>query len=252
MIGFARIRKGLVSCGELTINVGKYAGRTVSDVMKGTSGDDNLAQLIWHEDGSIGNADLLDPMSYYLDQVAVGTAVMNQVAVDNGQMTVYANGVAVCPQGHCLHRTLSEIIQLISTYYLRGKLIHTFDLGGHMADGFAPLLDKILRTDITDGQQVTDKWEGTSINIGCEGVLSSISVASEVLNGLLGGPDDPQLLAWNKRSPNVPYLPGFVPIVSTRQGGHTFWGLYTTPTPPSGSPGPPPPVRAPHSGHPRR
>jgi RHS repeat-associated protein len=236
---------GLVTCGDLTINGGAFKGQTVSQVMTGTTGNDNLAELIWHEDGTIYPQDLADPQSYYTDQLAVGTAVMNQLAVDDGKMTVYQNGNAVCPLGQCLNRNLGQIIQSIATY--RGKLgmVQVFNSSGQMVDG-ASTLKGILDTDAQSGLLVMDST-GNAINIGCEGVLSSINAASDVLSGVREtGTGGLALLFWNKQSASVPFYPGYVGVRSPRAVGHTFWGLYTTPTPPEGAPAPPvrvPPIR---------
>src|SRR5260370_682721 len=110
---------GLTSCGDAKITGGIFAGQTVSQVMTGTSGDDLLAQIIWHEGGTITATDFNSSApvgsqlnnAYLLDLAALGTAVLNQRDVDNGRIKVYnQRGAAVCPLGQCLDRGLDEII----------------------------------------------------------------------------------------------------------------------------------------------
>jgi len=77
---------GLTSCGDAKIAGGLFAGQTVSQVMTGTSGDDLLAQIIWHEGGTITATDYSSSApigsqlndAYLLDLAALGTAVLNQ------------------------------------------------------------------------------------------------------------------------------------------------------------------------------
>jgi len=174
---------GLSTCGEQQIVGGEFNGQTVSQVMTGTSGNDMLAQLIWHEDGTIYPPDHSDYQDYFTDQLAVGTAVMNQLAIDDGKMKVYQNGAAVCPLGQCLNRSLAQIIEAIATYSKQGtnRLIHLFNSSGQMVDGMASVLNGIIGTAVDASPTVLDN--GLPTNIGCEGVLSSLNAASDVLEG---------------------------------------------------------------------
>jgi RHS repeat-associated protein len=229
--------EGLDTCGDLTITGGMFSGQTVSQVMTGTTANDNLAELIWHEDGTLSPNN-----SNSTDMIAIGTAVMNQLAVDDGQMTVYAGGTKACPLGQCLNRNLSQIIYLLATELIQGQLVHVFDNSGNMVDGQQTVLKGILNTDTTAGKQVLDPT-GVLINSNCEGILDSLNAANDVLGGTREvGPNGLALLFWNQQSPTTPLYPGYVGVKSP--GVHTFWGLYTTPThPPTGVP----PVRKPPS-----
>jgi hypothetical protein len=63
-------------------------------------------------------------------------------------------------------------------------------------------LDRILAADFTSGPQVTDVY-GLRAGIGCEGILSSIRIASGLLDGSIARyrPNDLTLLFWNRASP---------------------------------------------------
>jgi RHS repeat-associated protein len=109
---------GLQACGNIPVLGGEFQGQTVSQVMTGTTGEDLLAQVMWHEGGTIYQSDLTSNASvaaYGQDLTAIGTAVLNQWDVDDGRLKVYQNGRAVCPLGHCLDRTLQQIIIAIAT-----------------------------------------------------------------------------------------------------------------------------------------
>lgn len=131
----------------------------------------------------------------------------------------------------------------MATYGVHGS-IHVFNSSGQMIDSQASVLQGILGTNVEAPPTIQDQLGPT--NIGCEGVLSSINAASDVLGGTREvGSGGLALLFWNKQSPTTPFYPGYVGIRSPRSVGHTFWGLYTTPTPPTGAPAPP--VRRPPS-----
>ena len=86
---------GLQTCGQTPIVGGAFNGQTVSQVFTGTSGNDLLAQEIWHEGGTIYSSDLTSQAStsaYAQDLAAIGTAILNQWDVDDGRLKVYQNG----------------------------------------------------------------------------------------------------------------------------------------------------------------
>jgi hypothetical protein len=71
---------GLQTCGEIPILGGKFKGQTVSQVMTGTTGEDLLAQIMWHEGGTIYQSDLKDAASvaaYAEDLTSIGTAAFD-------------------------------------------------------------------------------------------------------------------------------------------------------------------------------
>jgi hypothetical protein len=125
------------TCGQIPISGGPYNGQTVGQVMTGTTGNDLLAQEIWHEGGTIYSSDLTSPAAnsaYEQDLTGIGTAILNQWDVDDGRLTVYQNGNAVCPLGQCLDRSLAQIIEGLATYRTgrggrrgRGRLTHVFN-----------------------------------------------------------------------------------------------------------------------------
>jgi hypothetical protein len=213
--------------------------------MTGTDGNSLLAQVIWHEGGTIYSSDLKNAASlaaYQEDLAAIGSAVLNQWDVDNGKIKVYRNGRAVCPLGHCENRSLDQIIITIATYRnSSGDLVHTFDDGGHMQDAAAKTLADILKTNILTGPLVIDN--GNYINQGCEGIVSSIINASNLLDGSQSrvSRDGLTLLFWNQESASGSKVyPGYSGWRDSRSQGETFWGLSSTP-----------PIRRPPPGRPR-
>jgi len=225
---------GLQTCGQIPIAAGVFKGMTVSDVMTGTSGNDLLAQIIWHEGGTIYSSDLSNVAAYEQDLAAIGTAVLNQWDVDNGKIKVYQHGRAVCPLGQCLDRSLQEIIIDIATYYdSSGNLVHTFDSSGHMQGTAATTLSNILNTNTLTGPIVYDN--GNPINISCEGVIASLVNASNLLDGSEArvSPNGLTLLFWNQASPTstttFPGNVGYTGWRDDRSRGETFWGLSSTP-----------------------
>ena len=194
---------GLQTCGDIPIVSGAFAGQTVSQVMTGTSGNDLLAQIIWHEGGTIYSSDLSNVAAYEQDLAAIGTAVLNQWDVDNGRIKVYQNGRAVCPLGQCLDRSLQQVIIAIATYTnASGNLVSVFDSSGHMIDAAAATLKGILGTNVLTGPLVYDN--GNPINQGCEGVVASLVNASNLLDGSQArvSPNGLTLLFWNQASAN--------------------------------------------------
>ena len=219
------------SCGALTINGGKFDGETVTQVMRGTSGEDLMAQLMWHEDGSIGNEDLADSAAYYQDMTALGTAILNQVDVDNDVIELYDSHGRVCPLGHCGSRDMKKI--LTETTFASDKRGQVFSADGSMRTPERTTLNGILDTNAAARPTVLD--HGIPTNLGCEGVLSAIRITSGLLDGTISriNPDGLVLLYWNKLSATTNRsLPGYSGWRSDRSVGHTFWGLRQTPAPP--------------------
>ncbi|MGD0497692.1 MAG: RHS repeat-associated core domain-containing protein [Bryobacteraceae bacterium] len=235
---------GLETCGEQPIDGGAFSGQTLSQVMTGTSGNDLLAQIIWHEGGTIYSSDLANPTAYQQDLAAIGTAVLNQWDVDHNRLKVYLNGTAVCPLGQCLGRSLQEVIIDIATYYdSGGNLVHTFDSSGHMQDAAASTLKSILSTDVLAPPLVLDN--GLPTNQDCEGVIASLVHASNLLDGSESrvSPNGLTLLFWN-RAPDdstttFPGNKGYTGWRDSRVQGETFWGLSSTPPPAVRRPLPP-------------
>jgi RHS repeat-associated protein len=227
---------GLETCGQTAITRGVFAGQTVSDVMTGTSGNDLLAQIIWHEGGVLNSSDLASPTAiaaYEQDLAATGSAVLNQWDVDNGRLNVIQNGRPVCPLGQCLNRSLQQIIIAIATYTnASGNLVSVFDSSGHLIDGQASALTGVLNTEITTGPQVVDQT-GILINQGCEGVLSSLVNASNLIGGSPRvSPNGLTLLFWNQApassTTTFPGSAGYTGWRDARANGETFWGLPST------------------------
>jgi RHS repeat-associated protein len=223
------------TCGEISIVDGVFKGQTVSQVMTGTSGNDLLAQIIWHEGGTIYASDLTSPASiqaYHKDLAAIGTAVLNQWDVDNHRLKVYRNGKLTCPLGHCLDRSLQEIIIKIGTYKnASGNLVNIFDSSGHMVDGAAKLKG-ILDTDASAGPVVYDN--GIAVNQGCEGIVSSLVHASNLLSGSEArvSPNGTTLLFWNQLpADSTKFYRGYSGWRDDRVQGETFWGLPSAPQP---------------------
>jgi RHS repeat-associated protein len=241
---------GLQTCGQTPIVGGAFNGQTVSQVFTGTSGNDLLAQEIWHEGGTIYSSDLTSQASaaaYEQDLAAIGTAILNQWDVDDGRLKVYQNGRAVCPLGQCLDRSLAQIIETIATYSSGGQMVSVFNSSGQMQGPAAATLSGILGTNIDSGPLVLDS-SGQYVNQGCEGVLASLVTGS----GLLGGttprvsPNGLTLLFWNQASAtSTTTFPGNVGYTGWRDArtrGETFWGLSSTA---------PPPIRRPPPRRPR-
>ena len=233
--------EGLDSCGNLNITSGTYAGQTVSQVMTGTSGNDDLAQLLWHEGGTLYSSDLTSQSAisaYVQDLTGIGTAVLNQLDVDDGKLSVYQNGTAVCPLGQCLDRNLQQVIYAIATKPSgrggKGRMTHIFNTNGNLVDG-SGLLNSILNTDTESRPLITDE-DGLPINQGCEGVLASIVVAGGLLDGSISRlkPNGLTLLFWNHAPANstttFPGSVGYTGRRDSRAQGHTFWGLSSTPS----------------------
>jgi RHS repeat-associated protein len=206
---------GLQTCGQTPVLGGFFNDETYSQVMTGTSGEDMLAQLIWHEDGTIYNSDITKNFQgYFEDQLAIGSAVLNQYEIDNGELAVYRNGVAVCPLGHCLDRSLASIIEAIAVYRKNRKYVHIFNSNGQLVDNVSEL-SGILKTDVQAAPTVLDQY-GVFVNQGCDGVVSSVIAASDALEGLTyaGEPGNFVLLYWNKLPPSQPFYPGYVGVRS--------------------------------------
>jgi len=237
---------GLETCGDIPVGgSGPFAGQTVGQVMTGTTGNGLLAQIIWHEGGTIYTADLSNPSAYEQDLAAIGTAVLNQWDVDDGRLTVYNHGRKVCPLGHCLDRSLAQVIIAISTYRnASGQLVPTFNSSGQMIGAAAAELAGILSTTWNAPPLVLDS-SGIAVNQGCEGVLASLTTASGLLDGSEQrvSPNGLTLLFWNQAPANstttFPGDAGYTGWRDSRAAGETFWGLSSTPTPPA------PPVRRP-------
>jgi hypothetical protein len=217
--------------------------------MTGTSGNDLLAQIIWHEGGTLYSSDLASAASvaaWEQDLAAIGTAVLNQWDVDDGRLKVYLNGTAVCPLGHCLNRMLDQIIIAIATYRdAQGNLVHVFNSSGKMIDAAAATLAGILGTDIGTPPLISDN--GNLINQACEGVIASLVNASNLLDGTQQrvSPNGLTLLFWNHESANSSSgtYPGYTGWRDARARGETFWGLSSVPPvrkPPVRRPPPPP------------
>jgi len=234
---------GLQTCGQIPITSGAFAGQTLSQVFTGTNGNDLLAQIIWHEAGTLYSSDLTNSATvglYETDLAAVGSAVLNQWDVDNGLLKVYQNGRQVCPLGQCLDRSLQQIIIAISTYKdSSGNLVGTFNSSGQMQGAAATTLSNILGTNTLTGPLVSDN--GNLINQGCEGVVASLVNASNLLGGAPRvSPNGSTLLFWNQLSPDsTQFYSGYTGWRDGRPKGETFWGLPSTAPPPVRRPRPP-------------
>ena len=234
---------GLQTCGQIPVTSGAFAGQTLSQVFTGTSGNDLLAQIIWHEAGTLYSSDLTNSSTvglYETDLAAVGSAVLNQWDVDNGLLKVYQNGRQVCPLGQCLDRSLQQIIIAISTYKdSSGTLVGTFNSSGQMQGAAATTLAGILGTNTLTGPLVSDN--GNLINQGCEGVVASLVNASNLLGGAPRvSPNGSTLLFWNQLSPDsTQFYSGYTGWRDGRPKGETFRGLPSTAPPPVRRPRPP-------------
>jgi RHS repeat-associated protein len=227
---------GLATCGELEITAGYFAGRTVDDVMQGTSGGDLMAQTIYHEGGTIYDSDLSSQSRYLLDLIGIGTAILNQWDVDNGRLQVYdRTGARTFPMGGSSpqNRSLEEVIISIARDG-RGAL---FSSTGQMRQPDRAALNKVLQTSIEAAPLILDST-GYWINRSCQGVLASINVASGLLLGGLNDrykPNGLVLLFWNLASADsettFPGSAGYIGVEKIRQQGHTFWGLRGGPPP---------------------
>jgi len=232
------------ACGDLIIDGGIYSGRSVYDVMNGRSDNDLLAQLVWHEDGTIYGVDIENPGGYRQDMAAIVTSVLNQVDVDNHRIYVHTGTAAACPLGSCSNRSLFEILtqtNFASYYNQGGVLVRVFDSAGAMIRGDRDRLDSVLDTDYQSQPTVQDS-SGLYVNRACEGLLQSLTVTSNIVDGSWArvSPDGLTLLFWDHTaSATHPNLPGYKKWRSGRTAprGHSFWGLQ------SGLPPPPPPPR---------
>jgi hypothetical protein len=105
-----------------------------------------------------------------------------------------------------------------------------FDSSGNMRSADRSKLDSVLNTDISSGHLVGDA-SGALINVGCEGMISSLVVASGLLGGTIGRytPEGLTLLFWNKAGPSstdsFPGNRGYYGVQDSRDRGHTFWGV---------------------------
>jgi RHS repeat-associated protein len=241
------------TCGGLPIGgTGPFAGQTVAQVMQGTTGNDLLAQIIWHEGGTIYASDLSNTSAYAQDLAAIGTAVLNQWDVADGRLTVYNDGRKVCPLGRCGGQSLAQVVIAMSTYKsASGQLVPAFNSSGQMLGAAETQLQGILATALNAAPLVTDT-SGLPINQGCEGVLGAITTASGLLDGSEQrvSPDGLTLLFWNQAPANstttFPGSVGYTGWRDSRTAGETFWGLSSTSPPPL----PAPPVRRPPVGGP--
>ena len=168
--------------------------------------------------------------------------------MDNHRLRVYEGGFGVCPLGRCRNRSLKEIIIAIATDGI-GSL---FDSTGRMREPDRRALDAVLNTDTLAGPLVLDV-SGNPVNIGCEGMITSLIVASGLLDGTraryqAGGVT---LLFWNQASEHstttFPGNAGYIGVRKARERGHTFWGLLRA-APPLPVPVPPMPRRRPFGG----
>ena len=100
----------------------------------------------------------------------------------------------MCPLGHCLDRTLQQIIIAIATDN-NGAI---FNSNGNMRSADASKLSGILNTTWNAGPLVQDS-SGLWVNQGCEGVLESLTLAGGLLTGDVSrvSPNGLTLLFWN-------------------------------------------------------
>lgn len=233
--------EGLTKCGDIPIIGGVFKGQTLSQAMSGKSDASLLAQLIYHEGGAITNAHLNNYVGYWEDLAGIGTAVLNQRDADNAILKVYQRGRAVCPLGQSLNRS---IFQILTTTALasdnRGQL---FDVSGNMRQPERSQIDNILNGDMYAGVPLVNN--GNLIGSYCQGIMSSIGAASQLIGGEIDrlAPDGNIILFWNKASPDdAKYFPGnkgYTGYKDGRAGGHTFWGLPSVSPPPRLRPMPP-------------
>lgn len=147
---------------------------------------------------------------------------------------MYQNGKAVCPLGHCLDRSLSQVVEAISTYNKNGRTVSVFNSARQMQGPAAAQLAGILGTDVQAPPLVMDVT-GIPVNQGCEGVLSSLVIGSGLLDGSISRiqPKGLTLLFWNQAPANstttFPGDKGYIGWRDARVQGETFWGLYNTP-----------------------
>jgi hypothetical protein len=206
-----------------------------------TEGGNQVTILLWHEGETLYSSDLTSQSAisaYVQDLTGIGTAVLNQLDVDDGKLSVYQNGTAVCPLGQCLDRNLQQVIYAIATKPSgrggKGRMTHIFNTNGNLVDG-SGLLNSILNTDTESGRLITDE-DGLPINQGCEGVLASIVVAGGLLDGSISRlkPNGLTLLFRNHAPANstttFPGSVGYTGWRDSRAQGHTFWGLSSTPS----------------------
>jgi hypothetical protein len=188
---------GLQTCGETPIDGGAFNGQTIAQVMQGTGDAQLLAQSIWVEGGTIFSSDLSNISAYTEDLVGIGTALLNQWDVDNRRLSVFQDGDSVCPLGQCLNRSLKAVILALEVD-ANGPI---FNSNGNMRGAERSRLNSILSTDLAAAPQIRDD-SGNLVNIGCEGVINSLLVASRLLTGRTSRlrPDGLTLLFWNRAS----------------------------------------------------
>lgn len=147
------------------------------------------------------------------------------IIADYRFIVVSVDNRRVCPLGGCLGRSLFEIILTIAIDR-RGSV---FDLEGNMRDPERTSIKNVLDGDFYAGVLIGDYDEKGVFqgNIGsnCEGILSSVRTASDLITG-----------AIDRSKPNGLTLHGYR---DSRPGGHTLWGLSSVPPPPRGRPAPP-------------
>lgn len=159
-------------------------------------------------------------MGYLDDLVGIGTAVLNELDVDDGKLAVYSSrGIKICPLGACLNRNLFQL--LTATKLASDGRGNVFDVSGEMRDPERSQLDGILGS----AYNAAPTLEG--INQGCTGVINAVDVVSQLLaGGQRLSPNGIVLLAWNKADPdNTDIFPGWQSYRDERLNGHTFWGL---------------------------
>ena len=251
--------EGLTRCGDLPIISGRFVGQTMDQAFSGKSDLSLIAQLIYHEGGAIYESDRTNINGYWADLIAIGTAIINQWAVDNEVIKVYrpdGNGNPSCPLGKCGHRSIFEIFT--TTRYATdgdGDAGKIFDSAGNMRAADRKRIQDALNTDVYQPPLIGDRLGG-AFGIVCEGLITSMVVTTDLLNGIipLAQPPGLTILFWNQ-VPNLNsgyfYSQGYTGIGKVREKGETFWALPSTPPVPSrvlpGDPRTPPGRRGPKS-----
>jgi hypothetical protein len=199
--------------------------------MNGKGGFDLMAQLVYHEAGTIRESDKSNYSGYYEELTAIGTAIINQVYVDQGFLIMFGkngNQLQSCPLGRCGNRSLKDIILLIA----RDNAGRIFDNDGNMRSSSRNRLDIVLGIDDKSPPLIGD-INGEMYNQGCEGLWTSIKVASQLLTGERRPyfPNELLLLYWNgvedvNNTSAFPGSEGYVGVKTSRTRSQTFWGAF--------------------------
>ena len=212
---------GESKCGDAEFNFGQ-GSRSVRSIMTGTSDFDLLAQIMWHEAGTMNRNDTYQT---FRDEVLmIGTAMMNRFEMSAGNLSGY--GIDGETYSYSFYgNTLGKVIlQAGGNNYGWGVFTN-----GKLAGRALQDLNDALNIEIPDSAITAD-----DIRRECYGVWNAIWGAAQVLNdGVRRNPAGGIVLSWNSSqnadnasAADIRLNPELANLGrSTKVGGNVFFGL---------------------------